>query len=183
MKQSWLVWMLLALIWLAMAGFMASSAEFRTWLDSRNAEHSDMGPKRHEFPGRDPAIGSRIGLPASDIYDRKIEPSNSDSKVLIAYLANRSACRKDAIAPELLPFEDFDLVIVVHSDLSEVDNLKNLLPENARILMDEAGNIGKSLNASAPPRYYLLSGELRLLEVQQFIGALPRFVNYEEPQL
>lgn len=54
---------------------------------------------------------------------------------------------------------------------------------NAALLLDSDGKLGKSLNAFPAPRYYLLSGDLRLVEAQIRPGELPTFIRVEESRL
>jgi hypothetical protein len=182
-KSTLSFWAIIGFTWLVLVGFATTSAEFRAWVTSREHGHPHRQPAQREFPGVDPPIGSQVNLPQLDQRGDSIRTGNPDGRIPLAYLAHCSTCRQDAIAPELLPFNDFDLVVVVHSDQAAIDRVSKALPVNARVLMDGSGEIGKLINASAPPRYYLLSGALRMLEMERYIGQLPGFVKIEEREL
>lgn len=131
----------------------------------------------------EPLLGDRIELPSADLWGRPIRLGDRNQRLLLAYLAHCSTCRKDSIAPELLPFPKFDKVVIVHSDHDVLQKLRTKLPENAVLIADPEGKLGRSLNAFPAPRYYLISGDLRLLALQETPGRIPDFLQIEEPEL
>lgn len=127
-------------------------------------------------PALDPQIGSTVDLPKADIFGRKIAGFESD--VLLVYAGSCQSCALRSITPDSLDLSAYSAVVVVfNDDESTIVDFYKKPVDSFLVACDQSTMLREYLNPSWEPRFYLLSKDLVLKNIQRSKWVVPEFVK------
>jgi hypothetical protein len=127
-------------------------------------------------PAMDPQIGETVDLPRTDIFGRKIARFESD--VLLVYAGSCQSCALRSITPDSLDLSAYSaVVVIINDDESTIVNFYKEPVDSFLVASDQSTILREFRSPSWEPRFYLLSKDLALKNIQMSNWAVSEFVR------
>lgn len=129
----------------------------------------------------DPKLGSIIDLPKQDLRGDALRFPVSDGKVLVVCCGQCSECSIASLKTKKIDPRAYDAVVLIYSgDEGELRLAAKKLPAEFRVLHDGDSKFHTLFNATSIPRFALLDGDSKLVELQTKPNEDPEFLRLKQ---
>jgi hypothetical protein len=160
----------LALTYVALSsGWLPVSGEVRT-----EAPH-DISKR---LVASEPSVGTAIVLPEHDAYGERYDVQDGNLPILFVFGGSCTECSVATTRIARINPDRYAAIIVGFTDVPPGGPPAAHTLGNAVVVSLDGTDIPSVLNTLWAPRYYLLSGEGRILGAQTAFGEIPEWVHF-----